>query len=208
MKLGRLREWRERRGLLQEDLAGMVGVNRRSVSLWETGKSGIRPTKAREVAEALGVAIDDLLAPSTAVVMGDPKVESWSGPGSAEALFLDPKMAPLLEDHEAFDRRVSTVRGVEAADDALYALSRAADRAKVMRESAYRQAYSGWLSDEGREAGRGDIGELDRVGARFGSRFGRLWRRQKELVAREVEALDPAEALDLLEAAKRDRGRR
>ncbi len=63
MKVPRLRQQRESRGLTQQDLADAAGVDRRSVAGWELG-GGIRPNSARKVAEALAVEITDLLEPS------------------------------------------------------------------------------------------------------------------------------------------------
>ncbi|MDP8899931.1 MAG: helix-turn-helix domain-containing protein [Actinomycetota bacterium] len=205
MKIPRLREWRERRGLRQADLADLVGVDRRTVSLWETGRGGIRPTTARIVANELGVTIDDLLAPTPGTVLGGPKAESWSGPGSVDALVLDPKTAPLVEDEDVFEARVAGVSNPEGAEEALDALARAAKRVEAMRKSAFEQAFSGWLSREDQQAAREDVKKLDRLYERFGPRLGKLWRRREEFIAREMEALDPAEALERLEAAKRDR---
>jgi transcriptional regulator with XRE-family HTH domain len=62
MKVPRLRQQRESRGLTQQDLAVAAGVSRRSVAGWELG-AGIRPNSARKVAQALAVDITDLLAP-------------------------------------------------------------------------------------------------------------------------------------------------
>ena len=62
MKVPRLRQQRESRGLTQQDLAVAAGVSRRSVAGWELG-AGIRPNSARKVAEALAVDITDLLDP-------------------------------------------------------------------------------------------------------------------------------------------------
>lgn len=205
MKVPRLREWRERRGLRQEDLGSMAGVDRRNVSLWETGRGGIRPTTARKVAVALGVSIDDLVAPLPTAVTGDPKAEAWTGPGSLEAMSLDPKMAPLQEDDEAFERRVSAIQNSDTAEAALAALGHAAVRAKKLRESAYNYRFSSWATTAEQAVADQDIAELDRLYARFGPRFGKLWRLREEFIASEVEGLDPEQALERLDAAKRDR---
>jgi transcriptional regulator with XRE-family HTH domain len=63
MKVPRLRQQRERRGLTQQELAVAAGLSRRSIAGWELG-GGIRPNSARKVAEALGVEITDLLEPN------------------------------------------------------------------------------------------------------------------------------------------------
>lgn len=62
MKVPRLRQHRERRGLTQQELANAAGVGRRSIAGWELG-GGIRPNSARKLAEALAVEITDLLEP-------------------------------------------------------------------------------------------------------------------------------------------------
>lgn len=63
MKVPRLRQQRERRGLTQQDLAAAAGVSRRSIAGWELG-GGIRPNSALRVAQALGAEISDLLEPN------------------------------------------------------------------------------------------------------------------------------------------------
>ncbi len=63
MKVPRLRQQRERRGLTQQDLAVAAGVSRRSIAGWELG-GGIRPNSAHKVGEALAVEITDLLEPN------------------------------------------------------------------------------------------------------------------------------------------------
>lgn len=60
MQVPRLREWRQRRGLIQAELAQAAGVSVRSVAGYEAG-GGIRPTTARKVAAALELAVEDLL---------------------------------------------------------------------------------------------------------------------------------------------------
>ena len=60
MQLPRLREWRERRGQTQQELADDVGVARDSISKWETGHRGAYPSTARKLAASLDIAVEDL----------------------------------------------------------------------------------------------------------------------------------------------------
>jgi DNA-binding XRE family transcriptional regulator len=59
-----LRVWREYRGLTQTQLAEMAGVTQAMVTMIETGRrKGQTPTLKR-LADALGVDVDDLVAPT------------------------------------------------------------------------------------------------------------------------------------------------
>ena len=60
MELARTKEWRESRGLTQRELAAKAGVGEVTVARIETGAS-VTPPTARKIAEALGVAVADLL---------------------------------------------------------------------------------------------------------------------------------------------------
>ncbi len=60
MKLERLREWRQARGLEQRDVAAEAQISRRTVMRAEQGYS-VEVGTARKVAEALGVEVADLL---------------------------------------------------------------------------------------------------------------------------------------------------
>ena len=60
MKLLRLKEWRESRGLMQKEVAKEAGVSEYTVLRAEGGIS-IRPNTARKIAEALNVTVADLL---------------------------------------------------------------------------------------------------------------------------------------------------
>ncbi len=48
-------EWREVRGLSQEDLANRIGTTKASVSRWETGKRDITGEVIASISTALGV---------------------------------------------------------------------------------------------------------------------------------------------------------
>jgi transcriptional regulator with XRE-family HTH domain len=60
LKLARTKEWRESHGLTQRELAAEAGVGEVTVARIETGAS-VTPSTARKIAEALGVAVADLL---------------------------------------------------------------------------------------------------------------------------------------------------
>jgi len=55
---GAIRQRRRELGLTQEQLAGVIGVNRRVVSELERGKGTVRLEIAMEVARALGLDIE------------------------------------------------------------------------------------------------------------------------------------------------------
>ena len=61
MKLVRLKEWRERRAMSQEDLAERSGVGRAAISKYENGRREAHPATARRIADALEVEPQDLL---------------------------------------------------------------------------------------------------------------------------------------------------
>ena len=59
-----LRETRERKGLSQQHLAEIVGVNRATIRRWETGESKMPLDMATKIARALGVTTDELMTSS------------------------------------------------------------------------------------------------------------------------------------------------
>lgn len=60
VKLPRLREWRLRRGLSQDELARLSGLSRTTILKLEAGRDAW-PKTARKLARALHVKIDELL---------------------------------------------------------------------------------------------------------------------------------------------------
>ncbi len=56
-----LRQWRERAGLDQEQLADLMGVEQATVSRWENGERGFTQKRAREAAAHLGCTAEDIL---------------------------------------------------------------------------------------------------------------------------------------------------
>jgi transcriptional regulator with XRE-family HTH domain len=57
----RVREWRHRRMLSQQELADRAGTSLFTIQRIERGEGGVRPKTGRAVAEALGVPIEELL---------------------------------------------------------------------------------------------------------------------------------------------------
>ena len=59
----RIRELRKLRGLSQEELARIVGVERSTVSKWETGEAKPRADLFVKLAKTLHCKVDDLFLP-------------------------------------------------------------------------------------------------------------------------------------------------
>jgi DNA-binding XRE family transcriptional regulator len=59
-----LRVWREYRGLTQTQLAEMAGVTQAMVTMIETGRRKGQTSTLKRLADALGVDVDDLVAPT------------------------------------------------------------------------------------------------------------------------------------------------
>lgn len=57
----RLREERKRKGLTQEQLAGLMSVSRQTISHWETGRASPDYESLRHLSEALEINLSDLL---------------------------------------------------------------------------------------------------------------------------------------------------
>jgi transcriptional regulator with XRE-family HTH domain len=63
VKLARLRMWRERKALTQQQLAGRAGITRVTVARVEAGLEEPYPTTVRKLANALGLEPEDLMDP-------------------------------------------------------------------------------------------------------------------------------------------------
>lgn len=63
VRLPRLRMWRERRALTQQELADKAGITRVALQRIESGLAEPRPPTVRRLAEALRVELDDLMEP-------------------------------------------------------------------------------------------------------------------------------------------------
>jgi len=61
VKLSRLRDLREKRGMSQQDLSERSGVSRDGISHYENGTREARPSTARKLAEALKVEVQNLM---------------------------------------------------------------------------------------------------------------------------------------------------
>lgn len=53
-------EWRDKRGLTQQQLADRIGTTKESISRWETGKRQMNVEILAEVAHALDIDVPDL----------------------------------------------------------------------------------------------------------------------------------------------------
>ncbi len=63
VRLPRLRMWRERRALTQQELAAKAGISRVALLRIESGEAEPRPKTVRHLAEALELQPDDLMDP-------------------------------------------------------------------------------------------------------------------------------------------------
>jgi transcriptional regulator with XRE-family HTH domain len=63
LKLPSLKHWRKRRGLTQKGLAHKLNLKQQYVGRVETGRLGCNPLVAQQLAEALGVDLEELQAP-------------------------------------------------------------------------------------------------------------------------------------------------
>ncbi len=57
----KIREFRERRDLSQDEVSKILGVNRTAVAKWETGANKPRLDKIVELAKLFRCSVDDLL---------------------------------------------------------------------------------------------------------------------------------------------------
>lgn len=54
---------RTTKGLTQDELARKIGVSRSAVQKWESGKSDMRVSQLKAIAEVTGFSMDDFLLP-------------------------------------------------------------------------------------------------------------------------------------------------
>ena len=58
----KLREYRERAGLRQVDVAKKMNVDQAAVSKWESGENGVSRKYHKKLAKLYGVTVDELLS--------------------------------------------------------------------------------------------------------------------------------------------------
>lgn len=56
-----IKRLREAKSMTQEDLAAALGITASAVSLWESGKRSMNVKTADQLAQALGVTLNDLM---------------------------------------------------------------------------------------------------------------------------------------------------
>jgi transcriptional regulator with XRE-family HTH domain len=140
VKTPRLREWREAMGETQVTLADKSGVAEHTISRIEHGAS-LRPTTARKLADALGVAVADLMeSPPVLASAGKAKApDAGSSVDSTEVITFDDEAvraaisaakAGKLTTKEAAQAIADSVRGgpADALEDAVELLLEQAER--------------------------------------------------------------------------------
>lgn len=58
----KIRQYRQKKGISQSQLADMLGVRQSTVAMWESGINKPRTDKLMEIAKVLGCTVADLLA--------------------------------------------------------------------------------------------------------------------------------------------------
>lgn len=111
----RLKQFRERRKLSVDDLAGISGVSRQTISSWETGRSQPTPGPLVKVAAALRTTVADLVPiASSDVTISDLRVRvGLTQVEAAEKLSIS---ATLLVDIERGRKPINGARVQAIAD--------------------------------------------------------------------------------------------
>ena len=115
MKTPRLREWREAMGETQATLGERSGVAEHTISRIEHGAS-LRPTTARKLADALGVAVADLMERPPVPLAEVPEEERAELPEAPPEL---PRTRLTDTAPEDFNRRLSNLESAKEAAELL-----------------------------------------------------------------------------------------
>jgi transcriptional regulator with XRE-family HTH domain len=125
VRLPRLREWREARGLIQNDLARAAGVSKFTVVRIEHG-ANTHPDTARKLAKALEIDVTDLMESPPV-----PKVPAPSKSGQPEKTTEEPVLAIDIGEFRA------KLRGEGVDEDTVNLVVGVAENAVVGGESLY-----------------------------------------------------------------------
>jgi len=112
LKLARTKEWRESHGLTQRELAAEAGVGEVTVARVETGAS-VTPPTARKIAEALGVAVADLLERPPVPLAEAPQGTGPSDKGADEERRVIPQAVSSLETYIKDMKELKELREAE-----------------------------------------------------------------------------------------------
>ena len=100
----RVKEWRHRRMLSQQEVADRAGTSLFTIQRIERGEGNVRPKTGRGVAGALGVPIEELLPKGQAPLSREPAEHEPLGERRADAYELarDAKATAALKDERHF----------------------------------------------------------------------------------------------------------
>jgi transcriptional regulator with XRE-family HTH domain len=121
----RVKEWRHRRMLSQQEVADRAGTSLFTIQRIERGEGNVRPKTGRGVAAALGVQVEELLPKAQSPLPLDYETEERaraSGIEVGEAYFVEPEEGEqadivtlrlyVLRELERDDALVQTVAGL------------------------------------------------------------------------------------------------
>jgi transcriptional regulator with XRE-family HTH domain len=72
----RIREWRDLRGITQEELADKIGSFKTHISAWERGKTDLAMRWMHRIADALDVTVADLLSAKDNPIAADEQLKT------------------------------------------------------------------------------------------------------------------------------------
>jgi transcriptional regulator with XRE-family HTH domain len=149
VKLARMKEWREARGLSQRELASVAGVGAKTIARIELDDS-VRPTTARKVARALDVSVSDL--------MEHPPVPLSEPSPSRKVRVGDVLSEARMSEIEAEHRRLNAAREAKEITPEFY-LRRMSDLYAAMHKEAQEEAEKrNLLADSNSGASAKDAG--------------------------------------------------
>lgn len=95
--MNNIARYRHERALTQEELANRIGVSRRTLARWESGKTKPRPNHLAALADALGRDIDEIEPNSVNTLRDARRAAGYSQRAFAEEINIPPSSLAAME---------------------------------------------------------------------------------------------------------------